>query len=220
MPLYERLGGSVEPKIPVHTFMAAADEYLAGKMTRGQVINAFALDAGEQAELDTLAARMQPLPEFLSLGGYTVLTNVGAAYDATGPSKGLGFARLDAAGVSGVEFSVYYSKVGTGVLSWQLWDDTGAVEVARIDEAAGEPAGDKLKTATRSFVPLPPGSRALRVRVKSTVAADDPVYYGASVRLLRSDVVLGEVLHRVLLLAEAGVPPLDTPAAVRARLGV
>lgn len=189
-------------------------------MTRAQVISGFGLTAPEEAELDAIFGKMIPPPDSISIGSIVTLTNIGASYDAIAASKGLGFVRVEGAGISGVEFVVRYNKVGTGTLSFQLWDDTTAAEVGVINDAAA--AGDN-KQGTLNIVPpgpLAPGLHTLRVRAKSTVAADDPVYYGASLRIRRVDVMWSEVLHEVLLLAESVVPPYDTAAEVRTRLGV
>ena len=220
MSLIERLIGTEEPKLPVHQLMSALGEWERGKMTRAQVISGFGLTTPEEAELDAIFGKMVPPPDSISIGGIVTLTNVGASYDAIAASKGLGFVRVEGAGISGVEFVVRYNKVGTGTLSWQLWDDTTTAEVGVINDAAA--AGDN-KQGTVNIVPpgpLAPGLHTLRVRAKSTVAADDPVYYGASLRIRRVDVMWSEVLHEVLLLAEYGVPPYDNPAAIRTRLGV
>jgi hypothetical protein len=56
MALVERLMGLESPKIPVHDFMAAAQEIVAGRLTIAQVKTALNLDAAAQAEFDTLAA--------------------------------------------------------------------------------------------------------------------------------------------------------------------
>ena len=115
--------------------------------------------------------------ERISLGGYNVLTNVGATYDAIGASRGLGLVRLNFAGVSSLEWGVAVQKIGTGTQSWQLWNETDQVEMAVINDAGA---------ATTKFIngppvtngSLPSGEKLIRIRAKSTVAADDPVYFG------------------------------------------
>ena len=53
-----------------------------------------------------------------------VLTNVGAAYDSTAGSKGLGLGLVDFSGVTQVRVVLFVNKVGSGVQSWQLWNVT------------------------------------------------------------------------------------------------
>jgi hypothetical protein len=127
---------------------------------------------------------------------------------------------VQGAGISGVEFVVRYNKVGTGTISWQLWDDTTSAEVGVIDDAAA--AGDNKQGLVNitPASPLSPGLHTLRVRCKSTVATDDPVYYGASLRILRINSIFSVTLHEVLLLAEHRLAPYDTEAAVKTRIGV
>lgn len=119
-------------------------------------------------------------PVSVALGAFVTLTNVGAAYDTTTAARGLGLVRLDFTNVQSVEFGVWVSKVGTGTQSWQLWDVTGASQLAVIDDAGA--TGDKLLTTTVASG-LPTGLRLVRVRCKSTVAADDPLYFGSYVLL-------------------------------------
>jgi len=105
------------------------------------------------------------------------LTNVGSSYDAIAASKGLGMQRINFTGIAQIVFEVFVNKIGTGAQSWQLWNVTDAAEVAVIADAGS--AGDKTLTVTQN-VNLT-GEKVVRVRAKSTVAADDPVFYAASV---------------------------------------
>ena len=59
----------------------------------------------------------------------------------------------------------------------------------------------------------------MRIRAKSTVAADDPVYFGASILIRRIEKLTASELHEVLLLAEEGAK-YATEAALKARLGI
>lgn len=115
----------------------------------------------------------------ISLGGYVVLTNIGNAYDAVAPSKGLGIASIDFTGCTRVDFFVNVNRVGSGTQSWQLWNVTDGAELMVIDDAA---AGEKILTANKT-ASLPTGVKTVRIRGKSSTAADDPVYYGASIRV-------------------------------------
>jgi hypothetical protein len=218
MALYARLIGTEAPKLHVHAFMAALGELERGKMTTQQVIDAFTLSAQEQVEASALIATVVSPVESISFGGFVTLSNVGSAYDTTSAARGLGICRLQTAGITGFEFGVSVNKVGSGTQSWQLWNETDATEVAVIDDAGA--AGNKQLVTSASVAPLGPALKTLRVRVKSTVSADDPVFYGATLMVQRIGIMTADVLHQVLLLAEARLPPLDTPAALQARLGL
>jgi hypothetical protein len=108
-----------------------------------------------------------------------VLTNVGANYDTITAAKELGIALMDFTGATSVTFTVFVNKVGTGTQTWQLWNVTDSAQIAAIADAGA--AGDKYLTTTAS-VSLA-GVKTLRVRAKSTVAGDDPWFYGAGVLL-------------------------------------
>lgn len=115
----------------------------------------------------------------LSLGAYVVCTNVGASYDAVNPTRGLGFIEMDMTGIASIVFTVQVNKVGTGTQSWQLWNETDSQQVGVIADSGA--AGNKTLSTTISGLSLT-GAKRLRVRAMSTTAADDPVYYGASLR--------------------------------------
>jgi hypothetical protein len=68
--------------------------------------------------------------------------------------------------------------------------------------------------------PIAAGVVTLRVRAKSTVAQDDPLYFGASLLIQRVAKLTSVELHEVLCLGEQHIPPIDTVAACKARLGV
>ncbi len=105
------------------------------------------------------------------------LTNVGSTYDAISAAKGLGLGLVDFTGVTSVTFAVFVNKVGTGTQSWQLWNVTDSTQVGVIDDvgASGE------KTLQSVFSVALTGIKLLRVRVKSTVAGDDPIFYGGAI---------------------------------------
>lgn len=54
MSLYTRLMGIDPPKIPVHQFFAAMQEFALGNMTAQQATAAFGLSGGEATEANTL----------------------------------------------------------------------------------------------------------------------------------------------------------------------
>jgi hypothetical protein len=118
-----------------------------------------------------------------SLGGYLLLTNVGAAYDTTAQSQGLGFVEMDMTGITSIELTVRVNKIGTGTQSWQLWNDTNAAEIGVVNDSGA--AGVKYLRATFSGLALT-GNKVLRLRAKSTVSGDDPIYGGASLLLRRT----------------------------------
>lgn len=221
MSLYTRLIGSSGAKLPVHQFMAALGEYERGKLTAPQVYAAFNLDAGEQAEINTLVSKIVTPLESISMGGYVLMTNVGATYDGTSVSAGGGFAPVELAGITQYEFRVGMNRnASVGTVSFQLWNDTDAAEVAVLNDTTG--AGNKfLVTLSALFSPpLNPGVKVLRVRTKSTTATDDPIYLGASLLIRRVGKMTAEVLHELLLLAEIGLPPVENEANLKTRLGV
>lgn len=110
-----------------------------------------------------------------------ICTNVGTAYDTTVVSKELGLALVDFTGATQLTFTVFVNKVGTGTQSWQLWNVTNGSEIVRIDDTG--PAGDKTILASAAVALT--GLKTIRVRVKSTVGTDDPVFYGWSFFLTR-----------------------------------
>lgn len=105
------------------------------------------------------------------------LTNVGSTYDFIPASKGLGMGFIDFAGVTQVTLAVKVNKVGTGTQSWQLWNETDGAQIGVIDDAGV--VGDKTLQAT--FNVNLTGLKLCRVRAKSTVAGDDPLFYGSNV---------------------------------------
>jgi len=219
MSLYTRLIGIDLPRIPVHDFMAALGEVERGRVTTTQVASAFSLSAGEQTEMETLSTKILVAQEAMALGAFVTLTNVGATYDAINASKGLGFVGIQTAGIVELTFAVKVSKAGTGTQSWQLWNESDGGEVGVIDDAGG--TGDKTLSTTITPTPSPmaAGFKVLRVRAKSTTAADDPLYYGSALRIKRAERMTSVELHEVLLLASGG-RAYTTEAALKSRLGV
>jgi hypothetical protein len=218
MGLYERFLGTEDPKIAVHAWMAALGELERTLMSGAEVTAAFGLDAGAQAEAATLFGRIVTPVESISVGGLVTLTNIGASFDSTGVSQGLGWCRVERGGISQIEFRVRVNKVGGGTQTWQLWNETDGTEVASIADAGA--TGVKELTVVQSFdPPLALGVRSLRVRAMSTTAADDPVYFGASIGIRRIGKMTANELHEVLLLAEDGAK-YATVTSLKARLGV
>ena len=206
-----------ETSISVHKFMAALAELRRGKTTEAAIATAFNLDATEQAELTTLLGKFVQKFESVGLGGYCVLTNISTSYDGTNAQRGLGMLDLDMTGVTSLDWTIQVNKIGSGTQSWQLWNDTTAAEIGAINDAAA--AGNKTLTAT--FTPSVTGIVRLRVRAKSTVSTDDPIWYGSTLRIHRLNTLSGVELHDVLMLAEKQVlPHVDSITELKARLGV
>lgn len=111
-----------------------------------------------------------------------VLTNVGTSYDAITASKGLGIQDIDFTGVASVMFRVFVNKVGNGVQDWQLWNVTDASQICVVSDNGS--AGDKYLSVTQA-VSLS-GIKTVRVRAKSSTAGDDPVFYSASLLVIRA----------------------------------
>jgi len=222
--LYERLmglPGFENAKIEIHSFISALGEIERGKMTGTEVATLFNLNAAEQTEAAALIGQIVTPLESVSFGGFATLTNVGAAYDTTTTvfaSQGLGLVRVQTAGITGAEFTVRVNKIGTGTQSWQLWNETDSSEIAVVDDAGA--AGVKMLTVSVSLPgPLTAGLKTLRVRAKSTTAADDPLYLGASLLIRRIERMTSTELHEVLLLSEEP-RKYTTVAELKARLRV
>ena len=109
------------------------------------------------------------------------LTNVGTSYDAIDASMGLGLGYFNLTGVTSIDFLVKVKKVGMGTQSWQLWNETDGAELGVINDAAAAGATKNL-TATFAVAGLT-GRKLLRIRAKSTVATDDPLFMGGAVYL-------------------------------------
>ena len=217
MSLYTRLLGIDQPRIPVHVFMALLGEVERGLVTGAAAAAALNLSAGEITEANALIAKIVPPDEAISIGGFVQLTNVGAAYDTTSQSKGLGVVQVQTAGITQFQFGVFVSKVGSGTQSWQLWNHTTGQEIAVLNDAGG--TGDKVLSVTQDVGPLAPNLHVVRVRVKSTTAADDPIFYGASLRIRRVRMLTADVLHQILLAGEARISGYATEADLLARIG-
>jgi len=68
--LLNRLSGEVAPKLPVHQFWAALSEWTFGEVSRQDVIDAFGIQANEEADLDWLFTKYtasSDKPAFLHL---------------------------------------------------------------------------------------------------------------------------------------------------------
>jgi hypothetical protein len=218
--LWERLLRIELPALPVHQLMAAIGEFERGKMTLAQIVAAFGLNATEETEVSALTDKIIAQPESYPIGSFVTLTNVGSAYDATPGSRGLGFVAVDVTGITRLEMRIRYNKIGTGALSWQLWNETNEEELGVFEDAAA--AGDN-RVAAIVVVPSSPmsgGVKLLRARVKSTAPADDPVYYGACIFLRRVERLTSQELHEILCLAEKQMGPYTSVAALKSRLGV
>lgn len=221
MGLYERLTGSESPRIPVHLFSGVLGEWERGKLSSAQAAAALGLSAGEQTEAATLLANIVPPREAVSIGsGPVTLTNVGTAFDGIAAALGLGSALVQTAGITEVIFGVRMDRNGSaGTISFQLFNETDASEVALITDTTG--AGAKNLSTTVSFSPaLGAGIKVCRVRCKSTTAADDPIYLGAAVSIRRVSSLTALELHEILLIASISGSIYNTVSTLKTRLGV
>ena len=100
------------------------------------------------------------------------LTNVNTTYDANMASQGLGWGIIDFTGVTQVRMALRVQKIGTGTQSWQLWNETNGAEIGVINDAGA--AG--IKTLDATFNVALTGEKIVRIRCKSTVGTDDPIY--------------------------------------------
>lgn len=107
------------------------------------------------------------------------LTNVGTTYDAVTASRGLGMGYFNFTGKTQALVMVKVNKVGTGIQSWQVWNETDGVEVGVLSDAGL--AGVKDLSTTLSINGS--GLKLLRFRAKSTISTDDPVFLGGTVYL-------------------------------------
>lgn len=62
MGLYQRITATDNSKISVHRFGAALRQWAAGQLTRQDIVDRFALDLTDQADLDLLKATYDALP--------------------------------------------------------------------------------------------------------------------------------------------------------------
>jgi hypothetical protein len=116
-------------------------------------------------------------------GAGSTITNVGTTYDAVALSQNLGFIEVVMDGIDTIVFTVRVNKVGAGTQDWQLWNDTDSTQVGVISDAGA--AGLKYLSTTITGLALT-GTKRLRIRAKSSTAADDPVYYGTSLILRKT----------------------------------
>lgn len=105
------------------------------------------------------------------------LTNVGASYDAIDASQGLGIGLINFTGIAQILFEVRVKKIGTGAQRWQLWNETDAAEIGVIIDSGAA----TVKTLGATFPVNLSGVKRIRVRALSSVAADDPIFFGAAV---------------------------------------
>jgi hypothetical protein len=218
MGLYERFTGEESPRIRGHSLAAILGEVERGFLTLSQASQALGLSPSEEQEALTLLNRLVAPRDAMSLGGLVTLTNIGNTYDATTAAQGLGLVLIQTAGVTQVIFGVRVQKIGSGTQSWQLFNDTDGTEVAVIDDAGAQAV--KTLSITRDFdPPLGAGMKTIRVRAKSTVAADDPVYFGAALSLRRASNLTSIELHEVSMLTDP-TEPYYPATALKTRLGV
>jgi hypothetical protein len=116
------------------------------------------------------------------------LTNVGTSYDTIGAANGLGFSEIDFRGATQVTFRVRHQKVGTGTITYQLWafdiNASGAeINGQSVAEVSDATAAGVAKYLTVTAAVDINAVKLCRVRAKSTVSADDPLFHGSSILL-------------------------------------
>jgi len=219
MGLLARILGTELPKISPHVIGAVLGEIERGNLTVANAASALGLSPTEETTLGSLVAKVIGLPEAYPMGALVVLTNVGTAFDTIQAAKGLGFTAVDVTGISQLTCRIRYNKIGTGTLTWQLWNETNAQELGILTDAV---AGDNKQgdIVVTPGSPLTGGVKLLRVRVQSSVATDDPVYYGSCLFVRRVGRLTSEDVHGLLLAGESGIPPLNTESGLATRLGI
>lgn len=119
------------------------------------------------------------LPQTISIGGYTVLTNVGTAYDAVAVSSGMGIAYVDFTGVAAIDWYISITKAGTSNHTYQLFNVTDTAELGTIVHTTTGTA--VLSTTISSGIPT--GKKLVRIRAKAVTGTDDPVWNGGTILL-------------------------------------
>lgn len=119
----------------------------------------------------------------VALGAYVAITNVGASYDAVDLSRGCGRVENDWTGVTEIRVNVSVKHVGSGNLTWQLWNETDSAAIGTISDTNNTAWHTVSGTFTTS---LPTGIKILRLRVLSNTAGDDPVYGGSTLLARRT----------------------------------
>jgi hypothetical protein len=117
----------------------------------------------------------------MPLSGEKTLSNVGSTYDANATSQRLPHTVVFTDRIVEVALDIRVIKVGSGVQSWQLWDDDIGAEVAVIDDNTAAGATPRVGRVVVPYVPVPGAIRRWRLRAKSTIAADDPIFLSAVV---------------------------------------
>ena len=105
------------------------------------------------------------------------LTNVGTAYDTIQAARGLGIALIDFRGATQVRFVVYHQKIGTGTISYQLWNETDGAEICVLTDSGAQ----GVRLLDQTFAINIAAVKLCRIRAKSTVSTDDPVFFGGAV---------------------------------------
>jgi hypothetical protein len=105
------------------------------------------------------------------------LTNVGTTYDAITASQGLGMGLMDLTGITQLKVVLKVQKIGTGTQTWQVWNETDSVSIGEIPDAGAA----AIRNLTATFPVNLTGEKLIRIRAKSTVSTDDPVYLAGTI---------------------------------------
>lgn len=225
MSIYARmLGDELLPsRISAHAFCVAFGELERGKITLAQIATLFQLSPAEQAQVATLAAKTVSPVETVSLAGRTPLSNLGTTPVVCGLSS------VEAAGITGVEFTVFINRNGaSSLLTFRLSDATAGLpgtQIAAVIDTAG--TGDKMLTPQLVTLPQPlqPGIKRLVMHAFAGNATDDPIVLGSTLMIRRAESLSSAILHDIAMLAcwdhdHGNVIGLGTAAGFQARLGV
>ncbi len=172
----------LDTSTPPNRVAASAGEVTAANVDPAQVAAAIAaVRAAYKSAVSTGGSLTFGIS--ISLGGGGVaIANVGTSYDSTNPSGGLGVCLVDFDQAVAMVLVVKLNKVGTGTQTWQLWNDTDNTEIGHVDDAGA--SGIKTLTITLNAAAVTAlaltGIKTLRVRAKSTVSTDGPIYYGST----------------------------------------
>jgi hypothetical protein len=112
----------------------------------------------------------------LTVGGYGPVP-LGVAFDATDASRALGFFEINVTDLRSLRGTLRYRRVGTGILVIELFNETTGVALLSLSDSTTTTNQSVTQTI---FPPIGNGIHFLRVRIRSTVASDVPIFFGAS----------------------------------------
>lgn len=69
MALFEKLVGTEEPKLPIHTFAGSLHLWAKGVISRADIVASYGLNGDDEADLDFLKGRYDAIPTVTPTGG-------------------------------------------------------------------------------------------------------------------------------------------------------